>query len=131
MIWFLLNIFSNLVRWFRGRDRAPAIKNEAAERRFAPPVGRPKRSPKKSLVGPPSDYFTDQDFSRGKRRESFVRVEGAGKSIAVLTSGGDAQGKNLRFCIGSVCSLSLSLSLASGCFHRILASRDIGSQNIL
>ena len=59
------------------------------------PSFRTRPSPKKSFRSePPDTFFTRNELGRGlMRRQSFVEVEGSGKSVAVLTSGGDAQGR--------------------------------------
>eukprot|EP00795_Rhopilema_esculentum_P008053 gene8053-13967_t len=54
-----------------------------------------RATPRKGFSNePPESFFTRTGPGRKLRRESFVNVEGTGKSIAVLTSGGDAQGMN-------------------------------------
>ena len=108
MFWFVLNLFSYIIRRFRKSNKRPAISGSKAAqdstdvgRRMSPvcpdwrsPSSRTRLSPRKSVRDqPPDTYFTRNVASRGRaRRESFVEVEGSGKSVAVLTSGGDAQG---------------------------------------
>lgn len=107
MILFILNLISYVMRRFTNKAKTPSITRGGITERdgfasgnrpvfgFATPGSRRQRSPKKghSPELPPESYFTRSDFRGGRpRRESFVNVEGGGKSIAVLTSGGDAQG---------------------------------------
>eukprot|EP00794_Sanderia_malayensis_P011777 gene11777-12996_t len=103
MFWFILNLFSYFLRSFRGGRRRLALTNpqgraDAGSRsELGSPAWRPRpskfRSPTRGSSEPPVTYFESSGPSRG-RRQSFVGVEGSGKSIAVLTSGGDAQGMN-------------------------------------
>ena len=113
MILLILNLISYVLRRFKNNARTPGILHGGITERdgFAASGNRPifglatpgrrQRSPKKghSPDVPPESYFTRSDFRGGRmRRESFVNVEGSGKSIAVLTSGGDAQGIFFIFC---------------------------------
>ena len=109
MFWFVLNWISYFIRRFRRKHNRPAIAETRDSREFADggrrvfPVGpewrtpgkRLRTSPRKGLKDqPPETFFTRSLPGNGRaRRESFVEVEGNGKSVAVLTSGGDAQGK--------------------------------------
>lgn len=123
MFWFVLNIFSYIIRKFTKKQRPPAITDGGdtpdygGAGRLVFPVGPGWRSPGKRLRispkkgsrdQPPETYFTERMPGNDRtRRESFVEVEGSGKSVAVLTSGGDAQGRrqlklisnNMKNCI--------------------------------
>ena len=108
MLWFVLNLLSYIMRGFRKDKKKPAIRDTSAgedisdgPRRMFPvgpewrsPGHRVRPSPRRAPRDQPPDTFFTRDFAgRGMvRRQSFVEVEGTGKSVAVLTSGGDAQG---------------------------------------
>jgi len=110
MFWFVLNLISYIVRGFWKTKKRYSIKdsddvNASVDGRgrmfpvspdWRSPSFRTRPSPKKSFRSePPDTFFTRNELGRGlMRRQSFVEVEGSGKSVAVLTSGGDAQGMN-------------------------------------
>lgn len=95
------------MRKFSQKQKRPAIAGSLqdfadGERRVFPvgpelksPGQRLRTSPRKVFKDrPPETFFTREQLGNGReRRESFVEVEGSGKSVAILTSGGDAQGK--------------------------------------
>ena len=105
MIWYILSVVSYFIRELRRRTRgvqhgtaAAAIKfgdnvdgidpYGGSSSRFIRRFSRPERLSSGHV--PLSYYDPDKAVKRG---ESFVDVPGFGKSIAILTSGGDSQGK--------------------------------------
>ena len=106
MLWFILNMVAYVMRKFRREPRRAALTETDG---FPVSYGRTgykghwrshgkRATPRKGFSNePPESFFTRTRPERELRRESFVNVEGTGKSIAVLTSGGDAQGKSGMF----------------------------------